>query len=180
MSNPYVWLPVNLRWPVVVALFAVSIILMIALSVIGKGLTVKEGDDSVSIMNIEMPWTQTEAETVVRIWKDKQQIDAAIKQTRLDFLFLLIYPAALSLACVMASGSQTGLMANVGGILSWAVLFCTPLDFTENVFILKMLDGALQTPIPQLTTFVSLIKWVLIAIASLYLLAGGVLKILHR
>jgi len=180
MSNPYVWLPVNLRGPVVIALFAASVLLMIALSVIGKGLTVTEGDVSVSIMKIEMPWTQSEAETVVKVWKDKQQIDAAINQTRLDFLFLLIYPAALSLACVMASGSKTGLMANAGGKLSWAVLFCTPLDFTENIFILKMLDGALQTPIPQLTTFVSLIKWVLIVIVLLYLLTGGILKILHR
>lgn len=180
MKHPFVWLAAGRRGSVLASLVFVCVVLMIALSVIGNGLTMKAQGVACGVYNIELPWSPERAASVVAAWRDGKQLGAAIEQTRLDFLFLMIYPATLSLACVVSSGRCFGTIATVGIVLSWAVLLCTPLDFIENILILKMLGGDVQAPVPQLTSYVALAKLFLGGSAVVYLVFANILKKRHR
>jgi hypothetical protein len=181
MNNPYVWLPGTIQGYVLAVLFGISLVLMFILSAIGNGLTVKEKGIPYGIITIEMPLNQQNATSIVNVWNDRHVTENAVKQTRLDFLFLLFYPAALSLACVLLDGSTAGLTSiRVGIILSWGVLFCIPLDACENILILKMLSGCCHSPIPEFTTLVAALKFFLITISLIYLLIGLVCLLIQR
>jgi len=88
---------------------------------------------------------------------------------------LLIYPLVFSLACVMLSDAAIDWKHTVGIGLSWAVLLCMPLDAPENVLILKMLDGATDKPVPQITSVAALMKFILVFAALLYIIALALL-----
>lgn len=150
------------------ALCVLSVGLMWLLNVIGEPLTLKDAKICWGIVDIELPWTVERAKFIVEKWNEAGLIETARLQTRLDFIFLCVYPAALSLACRKLAGSREGLMAATGIALSWAVLFCTPLDAFENIMILNMLSGNYACPIPILTSIAATLKFALIA-ASLAL-----------
>ena len=138
MTNPYFWLSSNIQGFALAVLFGISLVLMFKLTSMGKGLIVKDKGIPLGIINIEMPLNEKNAKSIVKVWNDRNVTENAVKQTHLDFLYLLFYPATLSLACVLLDGSTAGLTSiRVGIIFSWSVLFCIPLDACENIFILK-------------------------------------------
>ena len=181
MTNPYFWLSDEIQAYLLVVLIGISIVLMFKLNAIGKGLVIKEEGIPYGIINLEMPWNQQNATSIVKVWTDRNVTEAAVKQTHLDFLYLLFYPATLSLACVLLDISTAGLtLIRAGIFLSWSVLFCIPLDACENFLILKMLSGNCHSPIPEFTTLVAALKFFLIAISLMYLLTGFVYFLIKR
>ena len=148
-------------------LCVLSVGLMWLLNVIGEPLTIKDAKICWGIVDIELSWTVERATFIVEKWSEAGLIETARLQTRLDFIFLCAYPASLSLACRKLAGSREGFMAAAGIALSWAVLFCIPLDAFENIMILNMLSGNYACPIPILTSIAATLKFVLIAISLL-------------
>jgi len=154
---------------------------MVGLFVIGYDLTMKDAKICWGIVDIELPWTVERAKWIVGKWGGKGVIEKAQLQTRLDFLFLCIYPVTLSLACRKLAEGRDGLMAAVGIALSWAVLLCTPFDAFENVMILNMLSNNYASPIPQLTSIAASLKFILIAASFLlYIPAALISKALKK
>ena len=62
---------------------------------------------------------------------------------KLDFLFLLLYPCTLSLACRLAMNvlNPSGSACKLGRILSWAVLSAIPSDAIDNYTMLHYLSS---------------------------------------
>ena len=181
MINPYFLLSGKIQAYLLAVFFGISLVLMFILSDIGKVLIVKEEGIPCGIINIEMPFNRQNATSIVKVWNDRNVTETAVKQTHLDFLYLLFYPATLSLACVLLDSSTAGLTSIRAGILlSWGVLFCIPLDACENFLILKMLSGNCHSPIPEFTTLVAALKFFLIAISLMYLLTGFVYFLIKR
>lgn len=167
MNTLFSALDYNLQCNVFAALVTAFILLTTILSIINKDLKIKNEGVLHGIIDIEIPKNPYRAATIVSVWKKMGVIDKAILQTRIDFLYLLIYPLAISLACTLLVGRGETLVS-VGIGLSWAVLLCIPLDFFENIMILKMLSGSCNTPIPQITTLVATIKFILILLSLIY------------
>ncbi len=179
MTYPFSWIVGQWHSLVLAGLVLASAFLMWRLSSIGSPLTIREGKIAPwGIVNIEMPWTSARAKEIVDAWEGRGLIETAKRQTRLDFLFLLIYPAALSLACMMLAGSGSGSLATAGVALSWLVLLCTPLDALENVMILRMFDGAIHSPIPFLTSLAASLKFLLLFSTLGYIIYAGLTKVL--
>jgi hypothetical protein len=178
MNTPFSWIAVDQQGSVLVILCVASLALMKMLSTIGIELTIKSQNIPLGIINLELPWSPKRAASIVKVWREQDLIEKAVQQTKLDFVLLLIYPATVSLACTMLVGSGEGLTATIGVVLSWAVLFCTPLDAFENVMILRMLSGSCDSPIPQLTTFAAGLKFFLMVVIVCYMLFMVALKIL--
>ncbi|MCW8799264.1 MAG: hypothetical protein OQK66_09895 [Prosthecochloris sp.] len=162
---------------ILLLLILVATMLMWRLAVIGKPLSIK-GAAPWGIVSIELAWTTKKARQIVDAWNERGHLETSRQQTHLDFLFLLIYPLALSLACAMLAGTGSGLMTTVGIALSWFVLLCTPLDAIENVLILRMLKGNAGFPIPLLTSLSAALKFALIVVALGYIGYAGVTNIL--
>jgi hypothetical protein len=176
MSTPFSWLTAELQGNVLIALCVASLALMKILSMIGAELTIRSEHIPFGIISLEFSRSSEKAASIVKVWSDQGLIGKAVEQTRLDFLLLLLYPAALSLACTMVAGSGEDVTATIGIVFSWAVLLCTPLDAFENFMLLKMLSGFCNTPIPQLTTISASLKFTLFASSVIYMLSMLVLK----
>lgn len=179
MTHPYYWIPNNYLWMVAMVLVLVTIGVAYSLSQQGKPLTTKKLPNG--ILEIEVPWNTERAAEVVTIWKDKELLSVARKQVYYDFLFLVLYPLALSLACVWLAGKIPVWLAGdvpvklcmMGILVSWGVLLAAPLDVIENIAILSMLEGKQTAPIPQIATIAAAIKFTLIFGAVGYLGIGG-------
>jgi hypothetical protein len=177
MITPFSWLDVDQQGSVLVMLFIASSALMKILSTIGRELTIRSEKIPFGIINLELSWSEQRASSIVRAWSERGLIAKAVQQTQLDFVLLLLYPATLSLACTMVAGSAPGLMATVGYIFSWAVLFCTPLDAFENFMLFKMLAGSCNSPIPQFTSVSATLKFFLFVSSVLYMLYVLILNV---
>lgn len=178
INTPFSWIAVEQQGSVLVMLCVASLALMKMLSTIGIGLTIKSRNIPLGIVNLELPWSPQRAASIVKVWREQGVIEKAVQQTKLDFVLLLIYPVAVSLACTMLVGSGDGLTATIGMVLSWAVLLCTPLDAFENFMILRMLSGSCDSPVPQLTTIAAGLKFFLMIAIVFYMLYMVTLKIL--
>jgi hypothetical protein len=169
MITPFSWISCEQQGSVLIALCVASLALMKMLFTIGRALANKSENIPLGIINLELSTNEQRSASIVKVWKDQGLIAKAVRQTQLDFFFLLIYPAAISLACSMIAGNGDGLlMTTVGIVLSWAMLLCTPLDAFENLMILKMLSNNYAKPVPQLTSIAASLKFILIAV-SLFL-----------
>lgn len=170
MVNPFSWLSADLQGSVLIALAVAAMAMAKILSTTGAGLTLKEEGIAFGIVNLEVSWSRERAEAIVKAWQKHGVAGRAVQQTQLDFVFLLIYPAALSLACVMTAGVDDGFMAGIGIAMSWLVLFCAPFDAFENLMLLKMLKGPFEPNIPRLTAISASLKFIIILVTLLYLL----------
>lgn len=155
MTSPYDWL----AFPVQVAL---AILLTIA-ALLWGGKVSSQGALIVQrvpggIAAIEMPWSAGKAEdNLARLRADGR--DVLRDNLKLDFLFLLLYPLAISLACATMAQLVSDKYRAIGFACAWAVLAAMPLDAIENTSLLAMLSGRVAAPWPQLSTFCATFKF---------------------
>ncbi len=159
MSNPYFWLPVEKQGAVMVWLGTAAFVLMIVRYGIGLTLRTRLAGVPSRVVAMDIPFSLQRTEAKVRIWKEMGVAQRALFKTRLDYLFLLLYPMALSLACVMLAVDAKGLTALFGQMLSWGVLLCVPFGAFTNTMILRMLLGVYRSPVSH--GFTALLRAVL-------------------
>jgi hypothetical protein len=176
MTNPFSWLPAELQGNALLFLAVAAMAMAKILSTVGAGLTLKDEGIAFGIINLEVAWSSERAREIVKAWKNNGVVGKAVQQTQLDFVFLLIYPAALSLACGMTAGGGEGFMAAAGMAMSWIVLLCAPFDALENVMLLSMLKGTFEPNIARLTAISASLKFLIILVTLLYLLVMVFMK----
>jgi len=123
------------------------------------------------VVTLEVPWTTAKAQSL-RDDLGKEGIEVAREQIRLDFVFLILYPLALSLATALIAHKLGAQMLLYGALVSWAILLAAPLDAIENIAILKMLGGQTGAPWPQLSTICAALKFTLVFGALFYVVVG--------
>jgi hypothetical protein len=171
MTTPFSWLPADLQGNALLFLAVAAMAMAKILSTVGAGLTLKDDGIAFGIVNLEVAWSRLRAESIMKAWRTHQVINKAVQQTQLDFVFLFIYPAALSLACVMTAAGGTGFMAAAGMVMSWVVLLCAPFDALENIMLLRMLRGTFEPNIARFATISASLKFLIIFVTLLYLIA---------
>lgn len=96
-----------------------------------------------------------------------------------DYLFLFIYPAAIATACFIAARylDNRGIVAfKYGLIIICLQLVAAMFDAVENYALLKVLQGPIESPWPQMARWCAIAKFSLIFIGGAYaiILGGGV------
>ena len=122
----------------------------------------------------ELTGGQDRADEILSEWgKDGQ--DAARESLWIDFGFLLAYGAFLTLALAairdLARERSWRRLAALGGVTVWFGALGAAFDALENVCLLLTLDGR-GAAFPLLATIFASCKFVLLAAAIAYLLAG--------
>jgi len=130
----------------------------------------------------ELTGGQDRADEILAEWGDEGR-DAARESLWIDFGFLLAYGAFLTLALAatrdLARRRDWRRMATVGAaIVSFGALGAA-CDAIENVGLLLTLDDA-GAAFPLLATIFASVKFLLLAIAIAYILAGLGLRLLRR
>jgi hypothetical protein len=162
MQAPFSWIRAERQKMVFNVFAAISVLLMAVLYHIGKPLVIPEQNVSFGIVDMELPVTFLRADSILSVWERHGVVELGVRQTLLDFLFLMLYPVAFSLLCMRLARRRFGFMASLGIALSWVVLLCIPFDACENILILKMLGGNTSSPYPEFTTIMATLKFSLI------------------
>jgi len=154
--------------------FTGTIAMMVVMAKTGASL--KTAATPLGILDLEFAYNTAKASAVINTWAIVNHIDnitAAKANTYLDFLFLFFYSAFLFLACKKIALYIKGPVGRAGNLIAVAALAAGLLDVLENLGMLISLGGHVSGPITFLTTFFSVIKWVLALFAVLYVLTGA-------
>jgi hypothetical protein len=156
---------------------AVAIALAIALLAVDPS---RKGEGFPGIIDWEFAASEGRAAEILGQWGEEGQ-DAARLSLWLDFPYVLAFGAFFALAANatrdLARERGWDRMARFGPIAFWCALGGAMADAIEDVFLLIALAGEGGQMAPRLATTFALLKFVLLAIAISYLLAGLALRL---
>ncbi len=134
------------------------------------------------IVPFELTGGQDRADEILAEWGEEGQ-DAARESLWIDFGFLLAYGAFLTLAIAavrdLARSRRWRRLAAIGAVVVSFGALGAAFDALENVCLLLTLDGA-GAAFPLLATIFAACKFILLAVAIAYLLAGLALRLRDR
>lgn len=173
LESPFAWLPQQMQFPL-------CLLLIVAVLAFGCYLG-KQGAplDRLlphGVLDIAAPWSTERAQAINQALGDSG-IAAARRHTALDFIFLVLYPLALSLACALLAAALPGKPGAIGMMVAWAVLCAAPLDAVENLAMLQLLAGSTSAPWPQLATVCAAVKFTLVLGALAFAVVGALRRL---
>jgi hypothetical protein len=137
--HPFRWISESAEGRALALLAALLVLLSIALSAVGAALFSEAAPQG--IVSYEFAGSAAGAERILGSWSAAAR-EHAMLSLGLDYLYLLVYPAFISLACVRVSRRLEAFrpgVARLGVHLSWAVLAAAPLDAIENAALIQLL-----------------------------------------
>jgi hypothetical protein len=126
---------------------------------------------------LELAGTSSRAATVIKGWTDSGTLANAVLLQGWDDWFLIVYPLAFALACIIVADLWAGPAHALGVALAWASLAMMVLDFLENRAINRMLAGNVEAPWPQLAFTCAAPKFAILLLATLYVAAGLIARL---
>ncbi len=134
------------------------------------------------IVPFELTGGQDRADEILAEWGEEGQ-DAARESLWIDFGFLLAYGTFLTLALAatrdLAGARGWRRLTRVGGVVVSFGALVAAFDALENICLLLTLDGA-GSAFPLLATIFAACKFILLAVAIVYLLAGLAMRLRGR
>jgi hypothetical protein len=131
------------------------------------------------IITFEVTGGSDRADEILAEWGDEGQ-DAARESLWIDFGFLLAYGAFLTLALAatrdLARDRGWRRLAVLGGVVVYFGALGAGFDALENICLLLTIDGA-GSAFPVLATVFASCKFILLAAAIAYLVAGLVMRL---
>lgn len=131
------------------------------------------------IITFEVTGGNERAEEILAEWGDEGQ-DAARESLWIDFGFLLAYGTFLTLALTatrdLAQQRSWRRLASLGRAAVWFGALSAGFDALENICLLLTIDGA-GSAFPLLATIFASCKFVLLAGAIAYLVAGLLMRL---
>lgn len=167
--GPFGWVDAAARPRLFLVLSVLLGVLSIALAALGAPLVTAAAPWG--IVSYEFAGTAEGAGRVLASWSPAAR-EHAMLTLGLDFLYLLVYPAWLSLACVFLAGN--GFQPGPGIALAWAVLAAGALDAVENLALIRLLTAGPGDAAAGLAWACAGVKFALVLSAAAYVLAGAV------
>jgi hypothetical protein len=161
-------------WPLVVF----SLLLLLILNLVGLPLTTRAAP--YGIVSFELARDEDQASAILASWDQAARLRAAF-WLGLDFLFIPLYTAALTLTCLWAARFRRRrrrfpswlVLIGIPGIpFAWAQLGAGFLDMVENIALVQMLFGLVNPPWPQIASVCAFTKFILIVAGILYSLTA--------
>jgi hypothetical protein len=171
MTHPLTLIPHHYR-PRLFAFFLVlALVVMVALNVLGAPL--QTADAPAGIVSYEFSGNSEGANTILNSWDNRARQYAALN-LGLDYLFMPAYSTAIALAAIWVGQAIGGRSQSFAVWLAWGQWLAALLDATENVALLKMLLDTTAAPWPQLAYWCAAVKFALIFLGLLFVLAGAI------
>jgi small-conductance mechanosensitive channel len=157
----------NLR--TLLILSAICTPVMIAIMVI-HGAPLKIADVTPNgIIDLELAGTPHRALEIYQAWSP-ELLRTALKNTYIDFLFLVSYGSLLCCLCLTVSRWYTSSWRAAGKWISLAMIVAAFFDAFENILMIKTLNGSMGKELIASTFMFSSVKFLLVAIGILYIL----------
>ena len=151
-----------------------SLLMLLILNIIGLPLVTPAAP--YGIISFELARDEAQAIAVLASWEAPARLRAAFS-LGLDFLFIPIYTAALTLTCLWAARFRRErrrfpyslvVIGMPGILLAWAQMGAGLMDVVENIALLRMLLGGVSAPWPQIASLCAFSKFGLLAAGMLY------------
>src|ERR687884_1218410 len=133
----------------------------------------------------ELAGSPDESKKLLDFWKERDK--DAYEKFRIalvwDFVFIFLYPASTAVACFIATRflSARGIMDfRYGLALMLLQLLAAIFDATENLSLLRILQGPIESPWPQIAKWCAIPKFVIVGAGTLYALFGGLVWLVTR
>lgn len=124
------------------------------------------------ILDLEFAYNISQTSDIINAWQG-DKIEAAKKNTYIDFGLLIFYSAFLFYCCKNLAKIFTGNIHKVGLLLAKGALIAGALDLFENTGMLITLGGYQSAFIAMSTAICASIKWILAILGILYILFAG-------
>ncbi len=175
MNAPFAFLPPprRNRWMKIAIVLALGMTLFFNLT----GGPLQTAVAPAGIISFEFAGNVANAQMIVASWGEHGRLVAAFG-LGLDFLYPLVYAAAISLACVWAAERvqpKSPGAAKWGIWLAWGAWLAALLDYVENVALVLLLFGSTAVLLPPLAFICAAIKFALVIAGILYVLAAWLL-----
>ena len=122
----------------------------------------------------------TNLQAIIDAWNENDRIRAGFS-LGFDYLYMPVYSTTIALACVMAVGVLKRRAWHTSGILlAWGLWIAALCDATENLALLTELLGNNVAPWPQVAQICATLKFGLILLGLLYVVAGVVLRLIKK
>lgn len=177
-SSPFSWINEQAKVRVFVVLLLFTAALSVAGFCINRSLNEKTTSPYGGIVCFELAGSRERADKIVACWSDATRKDAFLG-LGFDYLYLLVYPLTISLACHLTARRDQRFARRtwiVGAILSWLVLAAAPLDATENFALIKVLKSSSGDFWPALASWCAIPKFALILIGAGYVIVWWILE----
>jgi hypothetical protein len=168
--GPFAWAAQGHEGRLFAALTLALALLSIALSAIGRPLITAAAP--AGIVSFELAGDAARAARILGSWAPVAR-ERAMLSLGLDYLYLVVYPAWFSLACVLLARRSRGALGRIGALLAWAVLAAGLFDAVENAALIRMLDAGASQAAAQLARTCAAAKFALLLVAAAYLLAAA-------
>jgi hypothetical protein len=178
--TPFDWLPVAQQPRAFVALLALTIVVMVALQILGAPL--KTDAAPAGIVSFELAGTLPAAQGIVESWNATARVYAGLN-LGLDFLFIPAYALCIGLGCVLvarALAARVAMLASVGVLLAWAQWLAALLDAIENYALIQLLLGSQQAALPVIAQWCAIPKFLIVGLGILYVIGGVVAAMLVK
>jgi len=167
------------RWQGIVLAAVATVALLLAMSPADNRMKDTGGP---GIVPFELTGGQGKADEIMAEWGEKGQ-DAARESLWIDFGFLVAYGTLLTLALLatrdLARQREWRRLAAIGGVAVFLGAAGAACDALENTCLLLTLDGA-GAAFPLLATIFASCKFVLLALAIAYVVAGLTMRLRDR
>lgn len=135
------------------------------------------------IVSFELVWNLEGLERVIGPWSEAVRTEA-IRIILIDYAYLLLYSTTLALICLMVGrwsrAWNLNFYSRLGLIIAWLAWIAGLCDAIENAASLKLLLSEPVAPWPWVMSFFAAVKFTLLGLVALYLVATPVVSKIVR
>ena len=172
LIHPLTAIPSDKRTRVFVPLLIATLVITFLFRFIGPA--------QPTIVDFELAGSVPKAQAIIDAWNENDRIRAGFS-LGFDYLYMPVYSTTIALACVMAAGVlKRNAWHTSGLLLAWGLWLAAISDATENLALLTELLGNNVAPWPSVAQICATIKFGLILLGLLYVVAGVVLRLIKK
>jgi len=174
--HPYEFIPASKRTWVWLAFAVAALGVMTVSNLTGAAMITAAAPQG--IISFELAGNAAEAAKILGSWNLSARLSAAFG-LGLDFLFPILYAAAIGSACVWAAGVFRAVWPGlaVGGVLlAWEMWLAALFDYFENIALTMILFGGALPVLPEIARALALLKFCLIGVALVYVVLGALIQ----
>jgi hypothetical protein len=173
MQHPLEFIPLNLRKPLFYFFLVCTLVIFGVFSILDQPLRTSAAPNG--IVSFELARTLDESQSILNSWDENARPFAAFG-LGFDYLFMLVYAAALSLGLLLAGANKIGWYVSLTNWLGWGAFAAAFFDAVENYVLWQILTGNASSALPQIAAFCATIKFILLIAGVVVALAGKVVK----
>ena len=172
LTHPLIAIPSDKRTRAFVPLLIATLVITFLFRLIGPA--------QPTIVDFELAGSVAKAQAIIDAWNENDRIRAGFS-LGFDYLYMPVYSTTIALVCVMAAGVwKRAAWHTIGLLLAWGLWIAAVSDATENLALLTELLGHNVAPWPQIAQICATIKFGLILLGLLYVVAGVVLRLIKK